>query len=50
MRKQLRKYIYTEHMRWNAHVQTIDHLDYETFISIENYQMNMKLTYSENLT
>ena len=50
MCKQLRKHIYTAHMQWNAHVQTRGNLNYETFISIEDYQMNIKVMYSENPT
>ena len=43
MCKQLRKYIYTAHMQWNAHVQARENLYYETFISIEDYQMSMQV-------
>ena len=50
MCKQLRKHIYTAHMQWNVHVQARENLNYETFISTEDYQMNMKLMYSENPT
>ena len=48
--KQLREHIYTEHMQWNAHVQARENLYYETLISIEDYQMNMEVMYSENPT
>ena len=48
--KQLRKHIYTAHMQWNAHVQARENLYYETLISIEDYQMNMEVMYSENPT
>ena len=50
MCKQLRKHIYTAHMQWNVHVQARENLNYETFISIEDYQMNMEVMYSENPT
>ena len=48
MCKQLRKHIYTAHMQWNAHVQVRENLCYETFISVEGYQMNMEVMYGEN--
>ena len=37
-------------MQWNGHVQARENLYYETFISIEDYQMYMELMYSENPT
>ena len=48
--KQLRKHIYTAHMQWNAHVQVRENCYYETFISVEDYQMNMEVMCSENPT
>ena len=50
MCKQLRKHIYTERMQWNTHVQARENLYYDTFISIEDYQTNMEVMYSQNPT
>ena len=50
MCKQLKKHIYTAHMRMNAHVQARENLYYDTCISIENYQMNMEVMHGENQT
>ena len=40
----------TSHLRWSAHAQARENPGYETCISIENYQMNMEVMYSENPT
>ena len=37
-------------MHWNAHVQARQNLYYETFISTEDYEMNMGVMYIENPT
>ena len=37
-------------MQWNAYAQARGNLNYETFISIEDYQMNMEVMYSKNST
>ena len=50
MCKQIRKHIYTAHMQWNVYVQALENLYYETFVSIEDYQMNIEVIYSENPT
>ena len=50
MCKQLRNHIYTAHMHWNARVQARENLNYEASISVEDYQMNVEVIYSENPT
>ena len=48
--KPLRLHIFTSHMQWNGHNEARQNLDENTFISIEDYQMNMEVVYKENPT
>ena len=50
MCKQLGKHIYTAHMQWNAHLQARENLNYEIFISDEDYQKNMEVIFNEKPT
>ena len=46
----LRMHIYTAHRQWNAHDHARLALDSTTLITVEDYQMNLKLLLSENPT
>ena len=50
MYKNLRIHIFTAYKQWDAHEQGRRNLDMNTFISIEDYQMNVTVVYSENPT
>ena len=47
MCKPLRKHIYTSHKQWDAHNQQRLNLDRNTFISIEDFQMNLDVRNDE---
>ena len=43
-------HIYTAHMQWNAHALARLNLELDSVISIEDYQMNMEVVFTENPT
>ena len=50
MCKSVKLHIFTAHMQWHAHDQMRLNLELDSIISIEDYQMNMEVIYSENPT
>ena len=50
MTNKLALHIYTAAKQWEAHVEARNHLDKESIITIEDYQMNLEAVYTENPT
>ena len=50
MLPKLRRHIYTAHHQWRAHANARDNLDINSIVTIEDYQQNLEVVYSEQPT